>query len=176
MRILAAAIICALAAFFAACYFAGLFDDMTLSTGVRGPYCTVYREHIGPFRQANTVLSDVGGYLADRRIPIPARAFARFLDNPRRVKSQNLRSMVGYITDSLLADVKSPYVAAVIPPVRAVTGVQYARSFLSKYVGPLKFYPRLLRFCKQENLEFNGPVMEIYDASSKKIEYIAPVR
>ncbi len=176
MRVLAAAVFLALAASFAACFLLGAFDEMALSAGERGPYCLVYREHTGPYRDVRSVPADVGGYLSERHTAVPVRAFARFLDNPRTTKPENLRSEAGYITDSLLPDVKLPYRTAVVPAARAVSGVLPVRSFLSPYVGPLKFYPRLLRYCEREKLELSGPVMEIYDGAGKRIEYIAPVK
>ena len=176
MRILAAAIFCALAASFALCFLMGLFDEMPLRTGTTGPYFEIFREHVGPYRTVRQVLPDVAQYLAGRGAAVPARAFARFLDNPRTVKPENLRSTAGFLTDSLLPDVKSPYAAAAVPAFRAVTGSLRVRSFLTRYAGPLKFYPRLLRYCEREKLEMNGPVMEIYDGGKKRIEYIAPVK
>jgi hypothetical protein len=176
MRILAAAISLALAASFAVCFFIGAFDEMALSAGECGPYCLVYLDHTGPYREVNSVLPDVGRYITSRGIAVPARAFARFLDNPRKVKPKDLRSIAGYITDSLLPDVKPPCKTAVFPATRAVKGVFPVRSFLSKNIGPLKFYPRLLRYCENEKLVMNGPVMEIYDSAGKRIEYIAPVK
>jgi AraC family transcriptional regulator len=176
MRILAAAVVFALAASFIVSFLLGVFDEMALSAGECGPYCLVYLDHTGPYREVNSVLPDIGRYLRNRGVPVPARAFASFLDNPRKVKPGNLRSMAGYITDSLLPDVKPPVKTAVIPATRAVKGVFPVRSFLSKNIGPLKFYPRLLRYCENEKLVMNGPVMEIYDSAGKRIEYIAPVK
>ena len=117
------------------------------------------------------------GYLSERHTrrsrPRPSLVSSTI---PRTTKPENLRSEAGYITDSLLPDVKLPYRTAVVPRTRAVSGVLPVRSFLSPYVGPLKFYPRLLRYCEREKLELSGPVMEIYDGARKRIEYIAPVK
>jgi hypothetical protein len=176
MRIAAVAVGAALAAFFAACLAAGVFDEVVMSVGEQGPFCLVYREHTGPYREVTAVLLDVRRYLKDKRSVTSSKGFARFLDNPQKVSPQHLRSIAGCITDSLLPDVQLPYKTDIFPGTRAVTGAFPVRTFLSQLIGPLKFYPRLFRFLSQEKLQGDGSVMEIYDKAAKKIVYIAPVK
>jgi hypothetical protein len=57
-----------------------------------------------------------------------------------------------------------------------VSGVFPIRSRLSQFIGALKFYPRLFRYCRREKLEMTGPVLEIYDSLGKRLEYIAPIK
>ncbi len=176
MRIVAFIVGAALAAFFVAGLAAGVFDDVVMTVGEPGPFCLVYRDHRGPYRDIRSVMRDVRTYLTNRRLPIPSRGFARFLDNPQKVSPKYLNSMAGYITDSLLSDVRLPFKTAVLPKTRAVIGTFPVRTFLSQLTGPLKFYPRLFRFLSREKLEPDGPVMEIYDKVARSISYIAPVK
>jgi hypothetical protein len=176
MRTVAVIIFVAMAAFFVACFYAGIFDEVGMSVSEQGPYCLVYREHTGPYRDVRFVRIDVCTYLRDRGAAVPARSFVRLLDNPQKVKPENQRSIAGYVTDSLLPNVQPPYKTDIFPRTRAVSAVFPVRSFLSQITGPLKFYPRLFRYCGREKLETNGPVFELYDSAAKKIEYVAPVK
>ena len=164
------------AAFLLVCWAAGVFDAVSMQAGEQGPYSLVFREYKGPYRGVKFALYDVYHYLNDKRSIAPARGFAVFYDNPQKVKPDSLRSIAGYITDSILPGVTPPYKTDVFAKTRAVTGVFPIRTFMSQFTGPIKFYPRLLLYLKQEKLEATGPVMEIYDIGGKKIVYIAPVK
>lgn len=176
MRIVIAIVGITCAAFILLCRAAGVFDAVSMQTGEQGPYSLVFREHRGPYRGVKFALLDVYHYLNDKRSIVPQRGFAVFYDNPNKVKPDSLRSIAGYITDSILPGVTTPYKTDVFAKTRAVTGVFPIRTFMSQFTGPLKFYPRLLLYLKQEKLEATGPVMEIYDIGGKKIVYIAPVK
>jgi hypothetical protein len=165
---------CAL--FLLLCRAAGVFDSVSMQTCEQGPYSLVFREYKGPYRGVKFALYDVYHYLKDKRSIAPAKGFAVFYDNPQKVKPDSLRSIAGYITDSILTGVAPPYKTDVFAKTRAVTGVFPIRTFMSQFTGPIKFYPRLLLYLKQEKLEAAGPVMEIYDIGGKKIVYIAPVK
>jgi hypothetical protein len=176
MRLVGGVLFLLLAAFFIACCYVGVFDEVVMTSGERGPFFLVYREHIGPYREVKFVKAEVARYLAGRHETVPARGFARFLDNPQKVQPENLRSTVGYITDSLLSGVTTPYKTDIFPQTRCVSGIFPIRSRLSQFIGALKFYPRLFRYCRREKLKMAGPVLEIYDSSEKRIEYIAPIK
>jgi len=176
MRLIGGVLFLLLAAFFVACYCVGVFDEVAMTAGGRGPFFLVYREHVGPYREVKFVKTEVARYLAGRNETIPARGFARFLDNPQKVRPENLRSIAGYITDSLLSAVTPPCKTDIFPQTRCVSGVFSIRSRLSQFIGALKFYPRLFRYCRREKLEMAGPVLEIYDDAGKRIEYIAPIK
>jgi AraC family transcriptional regulator len=164
------------AVFLLLCWAAGVFDTVDMHAGEQGPYSLVFREHRGPYRGVKLALYDVYHYLSDKRSIVPKRGFAVFYDNPQKVKPDSLRSIAGYITDSILPGVVPPYKTDVFAKTRAVTGVFPIRTFMSQFTGPIKFYPRLLLYLKKEKLEAAGPVMEIYDMAAKKIIYIAPVK
>jgi hypothetical protein len=176
MRLVGGVLFLLLAAFFVACYCVGVFDEVAMTAGERGPFFLIYREHVGPYREVKFVKTEVARYLAGRHETIPARGFARFLDNPQKVQPENLRSIVGYITDSILSGVTTPYKTDIFLQTRCVSGVFSIRSHFSQFIGALKFYPRLFRYCRREKLEMAGPVLEIYDGAGKRIEYIAPIK
>jgi hypothetical protein len=177
MRILAVIITVCLAAFFCLSYYAGVLDkaDVALSVAC-GPYNLIYREHKGPYKGVRVALYDVYRYLSEKRSITPQKGFAIFYDNPRTTKSADLRSIGGYITDSLLANVAAPYSVRVFQRTPAVVGVFPLRSFMSPMTGPMKFYPAMLALLEKTKRTPDGPVMEIYDVPGRKILYIAPVK
>jgi hypothetical protein len=176
VRILAVVIAISLIAFLTLSYYAGLFDkmDITMSEAA-GPYNLVFREHKGSYRGVRAALYDVSRYLSEKRSITPRRGFAVYYDNPRKKKQEDLRSIGGYITDSLLSDLPAPFIAAVFPRTRSVMGIFPFRSFLSPMTGPMKFYPEMAKIRIKQKCEMAGPVMEIYDVPAKRIVYIAPV-
>jgi AraC family transcriptional regulator len=176
MRIVIAILGITCAVFLLMCWAAGVFDTVNMKVAEQGPYSLVFREHKGPYRGIKYALYDVFRYLSDKRSIAPKLGFAIFYDNPQKVKPDSLRSIAGYITDSILPGVTEPYKTDVFAKTRAITGVFPIRTFISQFTGPLKFYPRLLLYLKQEKLEAAGPVMEIYNIAGKKIVYIAPVK
>ena len=58
---------------------------------------------------------------------------AVFYDNPNKVISDSLRSIAGYITDSVLPGVTPPYKTDVFEKTRAVTGVFPILTFMSQF-------------------------------------------
>jgi AraC family transcriptional regulator len=175
MRIVVVVVAIACAVFLGLCICAGVFDTVTMSAGEMGPYCLVYREHRGPYRGVKYAMFDVYKYLEKRSI-VPRTGFAVFYDNPQKVMPADLKSIAGFITDTILAGVAAPYAAGTFARTRAVTAVFPLRSFMSQMTGPVKVYPKLQRFLQENKLESAGPVMEIYDIAAKKIVYIAPVK
>jgi hypothetical protein len=176
MRILAVVIAISLAAFLGLCSFAGVFDKADVAVSVAGPYNLVYREHIGPYKGVRVALVDVYRFLTEKRSLTPKKGFAIFYDNPRKKKQDELRSIGGYLTDSLLTGVPAPYAVQVFPKTASIAGTFPLRSFMSPMTGPMKFYPKMIALLAQEKRELAGPVMEIYDVPARKIVYIAPLK
>jgi AraC family transcriptional regulator len=176
VRILAIVIAISLIAFFGLSYYAGVLDKIDVSQADAGPYNLIYRQHKGPYGGVRAVVYDVSRYLTEKRSIAPRKGFAVFYDNPRTKKQEELRSIGGYITDSLLADVAAPYVAAVFPKAQSIVGIFPLRSFMSPLTGPMKFYPKMAELLVQKKREAAGPVMEIYDVAARKILYIAPLK
>lgn len=176
MRILAVVIAISLFAFIGLSYYAGLFDKLEIAVSEAGPYNLIFREHKGPYRGVRTALHDVSRFLAEKRSITSGRAFAVYYDNPRKKKEEELRSIGGYITDSLLLGVSAPFAAGVFQKTQSIVGTFPLRSFMSPMTGPMKFYPAMANILVKQKREMAGPVMEVYDIPAKKIMYIAPLK
>lgn len=180
MRILAVIIAISLIAFFGLSYYAGIFDKLDASLSAAGPFNLVYREHTGPSRGVRAAQNDVFRFLSEKRSVVSRKAFAEYFYNPGKTKAEELRSIGGYITDSLMSGVPAPFVAEIFPQTLSIVGVFPLRSFMSIMTGPMKFYPKmaeiLIKQKREAGREARGPVMEIDDVPAGKIVYIAPLK
>jgi hypothetical protein len=176
VRILAVIIAVSLIAFFGLSYYAGVFDKADVVLRDAGPYNLIYREHKGPYKGVWLAQYDVSRFLKEKRSIAPRKRFAIFYDNPRKKNPGELRSVGGYITDSLLPGVPAPYVTEEFPKTASLVGTFPFRSFMSPMTGPMKFYPEMLMLLNRQKREAAGPVMEIYDVQNKTIIYIAPLK
>lgn len=175
MRIAAVIAAGIVAATLALCYGAGIFDRLPLEERTAGPYYLLYRDNKGPYQGIKNVMSDVYAYVRYEKKSDVSRGFAIFYDDPRGKDKEQLRSSAGCITDSLVTDLKQPYLSRRFDSTHAVVGVFPLRTFFSYMTGTFKFYPRLGRYLAAHNLTLSGAVMEVYDMQQRRILYIAPV-
>jgi len=152
---------------------AGIFDKIEIAVTEFGPLTVLCRDHRGPYRDIRRDVRDVYRYLVEKRAILPQKGFAEFFDDPQKTREQDLRSIGGYCTDSLLANVPPPYSARVIPRSQCIVGTFPLRSFLSAMIGPMKFYSGVLKTLERETA---GPAIEIYDVPAKKIVYAMPLK
>lgn len=176
MRIIGIIIVVLFAFFLLASFYAGMFDRLSLEIAEVGPYPIVYREQKGPYTRIQFALRDVYHFLTTKRKQWTARGIGIFYDDPRVVKSEDLQSLAGCVTDTLLTDLPSPYKSQVLPRTRAVVGTFRVRSFFSNLTGTQKYYSAKDGFAKKNNVRLEGPVIELFDRGSGKILYMAPVK
>jgi hypothetical protein len=176
MRIIGIIIVILFAFFLGLSFYAGMFDTVSLEIVEVGPYPVVYRDHKGSYDGVKFALHDVYQFLKTKRMQWTTKGLCVFYDNPQSVKSQDLRSIAGCITDTMLTNLQAPYKSQIVPKTRAVVGTFKIRSFLSNFSGTDKFYSKKDNFAKKSNCELAGPVMELFDMSAHKIYYLAPVK
>ncbi|MGB7567366.1 MAG: GyrI-like domain-containing protein [Chitinivibrionales bacterium] len=176
MRTIGSIIIVLFVIFLGASFYAGMFDKLSLEIAEAGPYPIVYREHKGPYDGVRFALHDVYRYLKTRRMQWTSKGIGIFYDGQQNVKPQDLRSIAGCVTDTLLTNLDAPYKSQVLPKTRAIVGTFRVRSFLSNFTGTEKFYSVKDLFAKKNGLQLAGPVIELYDMGARRIYYIAPVQ
>lgn len=176
MRIIGIIIIVLFAFFLGTSFYAGMFDKLSLEIAEVGPYPIVYREHKGPYDGVKFALHDVYQYLKTRRMQWTTKGIGIFYDDPQTVKPQDLRSIAGYVTDTLLTNLAAPYKSQILPKTRAIVGTFRIRSFLSNFTGTEKYYSAKADFAKKNNLVLAGPVIELFDMGARRVFYIAPVK
>jgi AraC family transcriptional regulator len=176
MRTIGIIIIVLFIFFLGASFYAGMFDKLSLEVAEVGPYPIVYREHKGPYDGVKFALHDVYRYLKTKRMQWTTKGIAVFCDDPQTVKTQDLRSLAGCVTDTLLTNLDPPYKSQILPKTHAVAGTFRVRSFLSNYTGTRKYYSAKDDFARENKLVLAGPVIELFDMGSRKVFYFAPVK
>jgi hypothetical protein len=176
MRIIGIIIIVLFAFFLGASFYAGMFDRLSLEVAEVGPYPIVYRENKGPYDGVKFALHDVYHYLKTKRMQWTTRGIGIFYDDPRMVKPQDLQSIAGCVTDTMLTNLAAPYKSQVLPKTRAIVGTFRIRSFLSNFTGTEKYYSAKDKFAKKNDCVLAGPVIELFDMGARRVFYIAPVK
>lgn len=176
MRIVGIIIIVLFVFFLGMSFYAGMFDRLSLKIAEVGPYPVVYREHRGSYHGVKFALHDVYQYLKTRRMQWTTEGIAVFYDNPQTVKLQDVRTIAGCVTDTLLTNLAEPYKSQVLPKTRAIVGTFRVRSFLSNFTGTEKYYSAKDKFAKKNNLVLAGTVIELYDMGARRMYYLAPVK
>jgi hypothetical protein len=150
------------------------FDPMIIVEKDMGPFELVFLEHRGPYQEIGPVLKQVMQEAKDAGVE-PERTFGNYLDDPKAVKQQQLRSEAGVIvkTDDVrkFRDVKG-LKHRVFAKQACVTVVFPFKNTLSIYLGIFKAYPALEKYRVQMGYK-PAPGMELYD--SETITYIFPI-
>jgi hypothetical protein len=167
--------VCVVTATLGLCWYAGMFDRVSLFEDTAGPYNFVYREHTGPSDGMKYVIGDVYAFLRYKKNMAPEKGFAIFYEKPSTARKDSLRYIGGAITDSLLSGLKTPYFTRRYEPTWSVIGTFPMRSFMSYSIGIVKFQPRLERYLASHGLVRSGPILQIFDMNRKQIQYIAPL-
>ena len=157
----------------------GGFTKIQFSVHETGGEVLVYESHTGDYKNAGKVIDKMYyALLNDEKVEC-FRGFGIYYDNPRKVEKQKLRSDVGNILEN-----PSPEIMAQLTPkynIRTLEKQQYLvaefpyKNQMSIIMGIMKVYPALNRYIRENNLNEEGFVMEIYDMPKKKIIYRKPL-
>ena len=103
------------------------------------------------------------------------KGFWIFYDNPKNVKEEDLRSDVWSILEQKdwgkIPDLELKYKVKQIPRWTYVIAEYPIRWNLSYVLGVFKIYPALEKFSKENKLDNNVSITEIYDIPNEKIIY-----
>lgn len=149
----------------------GAFSGLKVSEMKMGPYVLAYEDYMGPYSGIGPVLNRVGASLKEDGIE-SAKSFGIYLDNPKLVKADKLRSKLGFIIEAKdRSRVGKKYKVMNWPAKNCLVTELPIRSDLSYMIGPMKAYPELNKALKEKGYKM-GAAMEIYDMPAKKILYI----
>lgn len=150
----------------------GLFEPVQISQENREAFRIFFRSHTGAYFEIASIIDDVERIARDHGISC-SRTFGEYLDDPKIVDQDRLRSRGGCIVDerdSLPSGLEQDEIKSDRYVVAHFSG--------SPAVGPWKVYPRVFEFMNSSKLEASGPTIEIYTLKSNSIatEYLFPVR
>jgi len=151
------------------------FSNVNFQIKKTGGETLLYREISGPYSQTSEVLSKIKYDLSKQFNIEPTKDFGIYLDNPRKVDKNKLRSEVGFILEN--ADtaqvfwLKSKFKIRVLPIREYITTEFPYKGKMSVMIGLMKVYPALMKYVKANGFAETGPVMEVYDMPNNKIWY-----
>ena len=156
----------------------GMFATVTISEQETGPYWLVFEKYIGDYKNVGRVMTKLSDELKQKESIESSRGFGLYYDNPQEVAKDKLRSLVGCILDEKDANkvqsLQAKYNLKLYPVSKSVVSSFPFRGHPSIFVGIFKVYPKLFSYLKDHNYT-PVPLMELYDLTNKKINYIASV-
>jgi hypothetical protein len=154
---------------------AGLFYKPAVTEGVTGPYTLVYLEHTGDYAQTGKIQMDIYNSLIAEFGITTTKGFGIYLDDPKTVAKDKLRSEVGCILEGdnikKAGLVTSKFKVKTLEPKKSLIAEHPFSNPLSIIIGISKVYPL---FSKHLGGKPSGYTysMELYDVPGKKIIYI----
>ncbi len=156
----------------------GLFSSVSVSEKNVGPYLLVYKTHIGDYKSVAPIIGEIYDDLKNSYSIEATKGFGLYYDNPQEVDKAKLRSIVGCIVEGKsvedLRKVNNKYGVNEYPSSKSVIAQFPYRGKLSIVIGIFKVYPKLGSYIKEHKYP-QTPIMELYDRSHGRIEYISSV-
>jgi len=151
------------------------FSKVSFQIKKEGGEKLLYREVSGPYSQTGVELNKIKFDLNKEFKIETVRDFGMYLDDPRKVDKDKLRSEVGCILEN--ADtaqifwLKSKFKIRVCPVTDYITTEFPYKGKISVMIGLMKVYPALMNYVKANGYAETGPIMEVYDKTNNIIIY-----
>jgi len=154
----------------------GLFARINIAEKEMGGFWLLYEKHVGDYKEVGQVMDKIYSRLLGEDAIETSRGFGLYYDDPKKVKKENLRSIVGCILDkqheNKIDYLKKNYRIKYYPASKSVVAEIPFKGTISIFIGLFKAYPRLAEYITQHNYP-PGPIMEIYDTPHEKIFYVS---
>ncbi|OGS22945.1 MAG: hypothetical protein A2252_07650 [Elusimicrobia bacterium RIFOXYA2_FULL_39_19] len=139
----------------------GMFQKIEFKAQDVGAMTMVYTEHIGPYNKIGPKFEIVKKYLDDNKIAY-TYGIGEYLDNPAKVRQEELRSYAGYLVDKPIKTAE---------PIR-VKKIQKNYYVVCTFVGmpmvgPFVVYPKATKWFEKNGYEMTGAAYEIYKIDGK---------
>ncbi len=138
-----------------------------------GPLHFVYTQHTGAYHQINSDISRVEAWAKQTQINC-RQTYGEFLDDPKAVDQDRLRSRVGCVLDFLPETKPKEFLTETRAPKSYVVATYRG----SPAVSPFTVYPKVEEFLAEQRLRSTAPVIEIYrvlDDTSVETRYLFPI-
>ncbi|MFH1394568.1 MAG: GyrI-like domain-containing protein [Candidatus Omnitrophota bacterium] len=163
-------------------FYEGVFNPVKVTEAAMGDYWVVYEGNIGPYEQVGPVMEKIYQNLKKDGIDTTI-GFGIYYDNPKNVERSKLRSEVGAVLDEKdygkINDLKSKYNVKEIKKRKSLVAKFPIKNTLSFMVGPIKVYPAMEQYCKDNKIEIDKVKdsygLELYDMKNKETTFIMPV-
>lgn len=144
-----------------------------------GPITFVYAKHTGDYSKVGPVMDKVYNRLVSEFGIKTTRGMGIYFDNPKTVRTQDLRSEVGCILDG--KDAQKAAIVMTKMPVKIMFKKNYCtatfpyKNKASIILGIMKVYPEIGDYMKTKGYQ-SAPAIEIYDLSKKTILYAFEIK
>lgn len=141
----------------------GAFLPVALESREAGPFLFVYRNHLGPYHGIVPVIQAVESWAKSAKEPCTL-SFGEYLDDPRQVDEDRLRSRGGCIVSRKPEGLPEGFESR----------VQEKRTWLTASfrgapsIGPFKVYPKAAEWIQDNGFRQEGPTIETYRVLSEK--------
>jgi effector-binding domain-containing protein len=142
-------------------YHLGAHKSVSLELKEQGPFLMVYKEHIGPYHKIVPLIEEVEKW-AKSKGESCTKSFGEYLDDPKIVEQERLRSHAGCIISKNITDLPDGYQIQELPKQLFLYGVFDG----SPAIGPYKVYMKAAKFMNEKGYIPNGSVTEIYEILS----------
>lgn len=143
-----------------------------------GPYTIAYVHFVGNYGKVWPSMTKVYEALSGAGI-ISYTGVGIYYDDPAIISWDALRSDIGASIDpqdaSKLIDDKDIQITTLAAGNKIVVEFPLKNTF-SSMIGPMRVYPVISKYMKENGYTTEIPMMELYDMVAKKIYYIAEVR
>jgi len=156
----------------------GLFAKVKIVEKEIGDFWLIYQKHVGDYKEVGQVMDKIYSSLLKEDSIKATRGFGLYYDDPKKVRRENLRSIVGCILakqdEDNIEDLKKKYKIKKYPASKSIVAEFPFKGKASIFIGIFKVYPKLTEYIEQQDYS-QGPIMEIYDTPNKRISYVASV-
>jgi effector-binding domain-containing protein len=136
----------------------GAYKSVTLELKEQGPFLMVYKEHIGPYHKIVPLIEEVEKW-AKSKGESCVKSFGEFLDDPKSVEQERLRSHAGCIISKTIQGLPEGYQFKELPKQLFLYGVFDG----SPAIGPYKVYMKAAKYMEEKGYTPNGSVTEVYE-------------
>jgi hypothetical protein len=142
----------------------GAFKPVQISLGEEGPYNLVSKAHMGAYHKIVPVIEEVEKWVRSQGLPCRL-SFGEYLDDPKKVEQERLRSNGGCLIDQPLGSPLPEGFAQKTLPRQFFIKAHFEGS---PAIGPYKVYLKAQDLMEEKGLLPNGPVYEIYEIIDPK--------
>ncbi len=154
----------------------GVLFPPTVTEQEKGPYDYIYRSHKGDYSGVGRVFEDVESQIKAAGMKVPSQAIGIYYDDPRQVVASELRSDCGYVTETenIVANLPDNLKRGHLDKRKSIVVSLPLRNSLSAMLGPMLSYPALSKYAEDRGYKATA-VFELYDESTKKIDYVMQI-
>lgn len=152
----------------------GVYKNVTLELKEEGPFIMVYKDHVGAYHKIVPVIEEVEKWTRAQGENC-TESFGEYIDDPKAVEQERLRSRGGCIISKKLENLPEGYHIQEIPKQNFLHGVFEG----SPAIGPYKVYMKAFDWIDSHGYLPNGSIFEIYEIHPDKTmttEYLFPIK